>query len=35
MVRVMKQISLLLLTLYLSVIPAARAQDAATEERLN
>src|SRR5438045_4602605 len=35
MVRVMKQISLLLLTLSLGVIPAARAQDAATEERLN
>jgi len=35
MVRVMKQISLLLLALTLGAVPAARAQDAATEERLN
>src|SRR5436190_1958370 len=35
MVGVMKQISLLLLTLTLGAVPAARAQDAATEERLN
>src|SRR2546423_483396 len=35
MVRVMKQISLLLLTLSLGAVPAARAPDAATEERPN
>src|SRR5258705_4203916 len=35
MVRVMKQISRLLLTLSLGGVPAGRAQDAATEERLN
>src|SRR5947199_8019191 len=35
MVRVMKQISLLLLTLTLGAAPTGRAQDAATEERLN
>jgi len=35
MVMVMKQISLLLLTLSLGAVPAGRAQDAATEERLN